>query len=312
MVLRIGYLLPTREQIMAGQPQATTLLGLAERAEGLGFDSIWVGDSLLARPRHEPLALLAAVAARVRRAELGTAVLLPALRNPVLLAHQVATLDQIAEGRLILGVGIAADVPNIRAEFTAAGVPFEKRVGRLLEGLRLCRALWSGKPVDWDGLWKVQGGVLGPTPHRPGGPPLWIGGSHPASLERAGKHFDGWLPITPDAARWAEQWAEVQAAARNAGRDAGALAGGMYLTLAVDDDASRANERLNAYLERYYGQPAAAMRSRQACYAGGAAGLREWLDGYARAGASHLVLRFAGDHERHLETVAALRATLGG
>jgi alkanesulfonate monooxygenase SsuD/methylene tetrahydromethanopterin reductase-like flavin-dependent oxidoreductase (luciferase family) len=161
-----GYLLPTREQIMAGRPQAATLLALAERAEGLGFDSIWVGDSLLARPRHEPLALLAAVAARVRRLELGTAVLLPALRNPVLLAHQVATLDQISEGRLILGVGIAADGPNIRAEFTAAGVPFEKRVGRLLEGLRLCRALWSGKPVDWDGLWKVQGGVLGPTPRR--------------------------------------------------------------------------------------------------------------------------------------------------
>ena len=67
-----------------------------------------------------PLTLLAAVAARTRKVELGTAVLLPALRNPVVLAHQVATLDQIAEGRLILGVGIAADVPNIRAEFEAA------------------------------------------------------------------------------------------------------------------------------------------------------------------------------------------------
>jgi alkanesulfonate monooxygenase SsuD/methylene tetrahydromethanopterin reductase-like flavin-dependent oxidoreductase (luciferase family) len=311
MVPSIGYLLPTREQIMAGQPQATTLLDLAERAEGLGFDSIWAGDSLLARPRHEPLTLLAAVAARVRRAELGTAVLLPALRNPVVMAHQVATLDQIAEGRLILGVGIAADVPNIRAEFTAAGVPFEKRVGRLLEGLRLCRALWSGKPVDWDGLWKVQGGVLGPTPHRPGGPPLWIGGSHPASLERAGRHFDGWLPITPDATAWAEQWAQVRAAASNAGRDANALVGGMYLTIAVDEDTSRANARLDAYLERYYGQPGAVLRARQACYAGGAAGLAEWLAGYARAGASHLVLRFAGDHERHMETVAGLRPLLG-
>ena len=100
--------------------------------------------------------------------ELGTAVLLPTLRNPVLLAHQVATLDQIAEGRLILGVGIARDVPDIRAEFAAAGVPFEKRVGRLLEGLRLCRALWSGKPVDWEGRWKVENGVLGPTPYRAG------------------------------------------------------------------------------------------------------------------------------------------------
>ena len=163
MSIRIGYLLPTRERVMAGQPQASSLLELAGRAERLGFDSVWVGDSLLARPRHEPLTLLAAVASRVRRVDVGTAVLLPALRNPVLLAHQVATLDQVAEGRLILGVGIAADVPNIRQEFTAAGVPFEKRVGRLLEGLRLARLLWSGKPVDWDGRWKVEQGILGPT-----------------------------------------------------------------------------------------------------------------------------------------------------
>src|SRR5262245_21964765 len=131
MPQRIGYLLPTREYVMAGHSEAAPLLELAERAEQLGFDSVWAGDSLLARPRLEPLTLLAAVAGRLRRMEIGTAVLLPALRNPVLLAHQVATLDQIAEGRLILGVGIAADVPNIRQEFTAAGVPFEKRIGRL-------------------------------------------------------------------------------------------------------------------------------------------------------------------------------------
>src|SRR5882762_8293914 len=147
MPVRIGYLLPTREQVMEGRPEAAPLLALAERAEELGFDSIWVGDSILARPRHEPLTLLAAVAARTRRAELGTAVLLPALRNPVVLAQQVATLDRIAEGRVILGVGIASDVPNIRAEFEAAGVPFEKRIGRLVEGMALCRALWTGKPV---------------------------------------------------------------------------------------------------------------------------------------------------------------------
>ena len=151
MAPRLGYLLPTRERIMSGEPETRPLLELAARAERLGWDSLWIGDSLLARPRHEPLTLLAAVAAHVPRVELGTAVLLPTLRNPVLLAHQVATLDRIAEGRLILGVGIARDVPDIRAEFTAAGVPFEKRVGRLLEGLRLCRALWTGKAVDWEG-----------------------------------------------------------------------------------------------------------------------------------------------------------------
>jgi alkanesulfonate monooxygenase SsuD/methylene tetrahydromethanopterin reductase-like flavin-dependent oxidoreductase (luciferase family) len=106
---------------------------------------------------------------------------LPALRNPVVLAQQVSTLDRISEGRLILGVGIAPDVPNVRAEFEAAGVPFDKRVGRLVEGLALARALWTGKPVDWpraaEGRWKVKSAVLGPTPHRPGGPPIWIAGS---------------------------------------------------------------------------------------------------------------------------------------
>ena len=110
MAPRIGYLLPTREQTMAGRPEAVPLLALAERAARLGFDSIWVGDSVTAKPRHDPLILLAAVAARTTKAELGTAVLLPALRNPVLLAHQVATLDRISEGRLILGIGIAADM----------------------------------------------------------------------------------------------------------------------------------------------------------------------------------------------------------
>ncbi len=295
---------------MEGEPRVAPLLDLAKRASDLGFDSIWVGDSLLARPRHEPLTLLAAVASRLPRVEVGTAVLLPAMRNPVLLAHQLATLDQIAEGRLIVGIGIAADVANIRGEFAAAGVPFEKRIGRLLEGIRLARALWTGKPVDWNGLWKVDRGVLAPTPYRPGGPLIWIGGSLPASLERAGRYFDGWLPIAPDAAQWQRQWQEIKEIARNAGRDPNALTGAMYVTLSVDADAGRANERLNTYLERYYSQPAATLRARQASYAGPAEGLAEWLQAYAKAGAAHLVLRFAGDHERHLEIVAALRSKL--
>ncbi len=112
---RMGYLLPTRERTMSGEPETAPLLMLAERAEKAGFDSLWVGDSLLARPRHDPLTLLAAVAARTSRVELGTSVLLPALRNPVVLAQQVSTLDRIAEGRVILGVGIGSEWPGTRA-----------------------------------------------------------------------------------------------------------------------------------------------------------------------------------------------------
>ncbi len=311
MAMRLGYLLPTRERVMGGQPETGALLDLADRAEALGFDSVWVGDSLLARPRHEPLTLLAAIAGRTKTVELGTAVLLPTLRNPVILAHQVATLDQISQGRVILGVGIAGDVPNIRAEFASAGVPFEKRVGRMMEGLRLCKALWSGEPVDWDGRWPVQQGVLAPTPYRPGGPPIWGGGSAPAALTRAGRHFDGWFPTGPDAAGWAGQWDSVKDAAREAGRDPDELVGALYLTLVIDDDAEGAQQRIDTYLEQYYGVAAAILAKRQACYAGPAAGAAEWLQGYADAGATHLVLRFAGDHERHMDAIAEIRGSLG-
>ncbi len=311
MTLHIGYLLPTRESIMEGRPQAAPLLSLAERAEALGYDSVWVGDSLLARPRHEPITLLAGVAGRTQRVKLGTAVLLPALRNPVLLAHQVATLDQVSAGRVILGVGIASDVPNIRAEFRAAGVPFEKRVGTLMEGMRLCKALWSGKSVDWDGRWHVEKGVLGPVPHQPGGPPIWGGGSVPAALERAGKHFDGWFPNGPDPKVWGEQWLRVQAFAREAGRQPDAVAPAVYLTLTVDDNAGIAEQRMNDFLQAYYGRRPDVLKKVQACFSGPAGAAAEWLNGFAQAGARNLVLRFAGDHERHLEIFAKVREQLG-
>ena len=309
---KLGYLLPTRERIMEGRPETGPMLELATRAEAMGFDSIWVGDSLLARPRHEPLTLLAGVAGRVPRVQIGTAVLLPALRNPVLLAHQVATLDQVSEGRFILGVGIAADAPSIRAEFTAAGVPFDKRVGRMMEGLRLCKALWTGQPVDWDGRWQVTQGVLAPTPYRPEGPPIWIGGNLQASLNRAGRYFDGWFPIAPASDLFATQWADIKASAREAGRDPERMTGAMYLTVAIEDTAGRAENRLNSFLERYYSQPAAVLRRRQACYAGPEAGIGAWLDSYARAGASHLMIRFAGgDHAPQLAAISRVRSALG-
>ena len=308
---RIGYLLPTRERVMEGRPEAASLLALAERAEVLGYDSIWVGDSITARPRHEPLTLLSAVAARTMRAELGTAVLLPALRNPVVLAHGIATLDQISQGRFILGVGIASDVPNIRAEFVACGVPFEKRVGRMLEGLRLCRELWSGKPVTWNGRWVMENATVGPVPHRPGGPPIWIGGMVRASLERVGRLYDGWFPNSPDPEVWRKQWGEIRDIAREAGRDPGQLTGAVYLTMTLDDDKARAEQRINAFFESYYGRPAAEMRARQASYAGPPSGAAEWLSSWARAGVQHLVLRFAGDPERHLEMASQLRGQIG-
>ena len=239
--------------------------------------------------------------------------LLPALRNPVVLAHQVATLDRIAEGRLILGYGIAGDVPNIRAEFAAAGVPFEKRVGPNAGGTAGSAAR-SGPASRWTGTgrWTVKEGVLGPVPHNPGGPPIWLGAGVPGRPRSAlrGISTAGFRPApTPKAG--AKAGGRCKPPPSEAGRPAGAVTGAVYLTLALDDDAGAGNARIDAYLESYYGAPAAVIRRRQTTFAGPAEAAADWIASYAERGASHIALRFVGDHERMLEAIAGVRDRIG-
>lgn len=307
MAIEFGVLIPTREAIMSGRPETAPLLAMAERAEAAGFDSVWIGDSITARPRHEPLTLLAAVAARTRRVRLGTGVLLPALRSPVVLAHVVGTLDRVAEGRVILGVGIAADAPAIRKEFAAVGVPFERRVGRFLETLEICRALWRRDNVSFSGKhFTLEGATVEPKPHRPGGPPIWIGGSGPTALREAAR-FDAWFPTGPGVEFFAEHFPRVQAAARAAGRAPGEVTGAAYVTLALDPSKAAAEQRLHGFLETYYAAPARTILARQATYAGPIEGGVEWLQRWIDAGAHHLCLRFAGGDQLAQVDEAAAR-----
>ena len=310
MTLKLGYLLPTRERAMAGLHDTDRILELAGLAEEIGLDSVWVGDSVIAKPRHDPIALLAAIAARTTRIELGTAVLVPMLRNPVLLAHQLATLDRIAHGRFVFGVGMARDVPAIHAEFAAMGVPFERRVGRMLEGLRLCRALWSGAPVDWDGRWKLEGARLAPEPFTPGGPKIWGGGGVEAALRRCAKHFDGWFPSGrgEGGADWGADWKTLRALAEAAGRDPAEIAGAAYVTVAIDDDPRAAEAELEAYLARYYNLPSGRIRTEEYVFAGDRAAVAGWLAGFVEAGCGHLCVRAIGaDGARRMEELAGLR-----
>ena len=294
MALEIGVLIPTREMVMSGRPETAPLLTMAEHAEAAGFDSVWIGDSITARPRHEPLTLMAAIAARTQHVKIGTGVLLPALRNPVVLAHAIATLDRVAEGRIILGAGIAADTPAIRREFAAAGVPWDRRVGRFLETLDICRRLWSRDHVSFSGKhFTLDDVTVDPKPHRRGGPPIWIGGSGPTALREAAR-FDAWFPTGPSVEFFAEGFPRIDADAREAGRPAGAVAGAAYVTLALDADRRAAETRLHRFLEEYYAAPAATIMARQATYAGPIEGCVEWLQRWVAAGARHLALRFAG------------------
>ncbi len=294
MTVEFGVLLPTREAVMSDRMETAPLLTMAERAEAAGFDSVWIGDSLIARPRHEPLTLMAAVAARTRRVRIGTGVLLPALRNPVVLAHVVGTLDRVAEGRIILGVGIAGDMPAIRKEFAAAGVPWDRRVGRFLEILAICQALWTRDGVSFSGKhFTLDNVTMEPKPHRPGGPPIWIGGSGPTALREAAR-FDAWFPTGPSVEFFAEHFPKIQAAARAAGRKPDAVTGAAYVTLAFDPNPAAAEQRLHSFLETYYSSPARTVMARQATYAGPIEGGAEWLQRWIDTGARHISLRFAG------------------
>ena len=239
---------------------------------------------MLARPRGEPLTLLAGVAGATSRVALGTAILLPLLRHPLSLAHAVATLDRISAGRLIVGVGPGAELPGTHAELAALGLPSDRRVSTMLSAVERCRRLWRNEEPGLE---------LQPRPFQPDGPPIWLGGSGPRMLRLAGETFDGWLPFSPTPADYASGLRAVREAAERAGRDPDSVATGAYLTVAVADDPSEAAGHLDAYMRTYYGVPAEVMTRAQACHAGNLESAAEWFAAYRAAGARHLVVRLA-------------------
>ena len=279
---QIGLLLPSREALLWAESDLSVVIDAARDAEKAGFDSLWVGDSLLARPRGEPLTMLAGVAGATTRVQLGTAVLLPLLRHPLTLAHRLATLDRVSRGRLIVGVGPGADLPGTHAELAAVGVPSDRRVSAMLNSIERCRRLWRNEEPGLE---------LEPRPLRSDGPPIWLGGGGPRMLRLAGTTFDGWLPLSPTTDDFASGLRSVREAAEKAGRDPDSVAIGAYLTIAVADDRGEAAKLMDAYIRAYYGVPAEVMARTMAVHAGTLESAAEWIDAYAGAGARHIVVR---------------------
>ena len=282
--------------VIPGHDQSGDLLGTVELAEALGFDSVWVGDHVLWHvPSPDPVALLGAIAARTRRARLGTAVMLAALRPPVVVAKQAATLDHLSGGRFVLGVGIGGENP---AEFEAVGVPVRQRSGRLDETLRICRALWSaGGPVTFAGRYYALREVrFDLPPLTPGGPPVWVGGRAPRSLRRAGELGDGWLAFVVTPERFAAGWATVRAHASAAGRDPYALTPGLQVWCALADSDAEARAVIAPAIEAMYRAPFERFE-RYTIY-GTPDRWRARLAEFAAAGVRHFNLVFAGGDVR--------------
>lgn len=222
---------------------------LATRVEGLGYDLLFTGDHLFTHgPITDAPVLLAHQAAVTERIVLGAGVLLPALREPVVLAKQLATIDYFSGGRLICGVGVGGE---IAPEWKAMEVPLERRGRRTDEYLYLMRRLWAGEPLDVVGEFRsITGGVAGnPSPARPGGPPIWVGGRSEAALARAARH-DGWMAYATTPRRVALQ---VERLRELRGAD-DPLRIAMLLFTYVDDDPQQARRVAARVLAERYGQ----------------------------------------------------------
>src|SRR5499425_1021281 len=175
--MRIGILIPTRGVVMesARRPPVDTCWTMARHADTAGYDAVWVGDSIVAKPRLEAVTTLAYLAGITERVRLGTAVLLPALRHPVVLAHQLANVDSISGGRLVLGLGVGWSLPSAEREWAACGADHKRRVQRLEEHVRVWRWLWRGDPVTYRGDDVELGDhTIGPLPWSEAGPPVFI------------------------------------------------------------------------------------------------------------------------------------------
>jgi probable F420-dependent oxidoreductase len=202
-------------------PDAQALIEYGERMEALGFESVWVWDHVLLGvdpcfPIIDSLTLLTAVAARTSRIRLGTGILVLPARNPVLLAKQTSSLDQIAQGRLTLGMASGW----YKREFDALGVPFNRR-GRIMDqSLEILDRLWREDRVDATyEPYMLRDAVMYPKPYQKPRPQILIGGYVDRVLKRAATKSDGWLTYFYTPADFVHSWDKVRRFAEEAGRD---------------------------------------------------------------------------------------------
>ena len=213
MTLPVGLALPTTPALT--RPSA--LAELARAAERLGYAHLWVSDHvLLPSPSHvpadhqlDPFASLAWVAARTRRIQLGTSVLVLPYRGAAATAKTLSTIDWLSDGRLIVGVGAGW----LQAEFAALGVPFDERGRRTDEAIQALRDLWAGRGE----LTCLPAGA----PERRGSIPIVVGGSSGAAIRRAARIGDGWHPLNLVGTSLADGIAAYRAACADYGRPVG-------------------------------------------------------------------------------------------
>ncbi|HZQ83663.1 MAG TPA: LLM class F420-dependent oxidoreductase [Acidimicrobiales bacterium] len=199
--MRASFGLPTHRVDIPELVTAGAIARLSVAAEAARFDAVFVtehpapADAWLATGGHQaldPFVALSFAAAATTRLRLQTNLVIPAYRNPFLLAKSVASLDHLSGGRVVLGIGAG----YLQQEFEALGVAFDERNELTDEAIQTMREVWTGRSVTLSGRhWHASGNTALPAPAQAGGPPIWIGGNSRRAMRRAVELADGWTPM---------------------------------------------------------------------------------------------------------------------
>ncbi|MFJ8142282.1 LLM class flavin-dependent oxidoreductase [Streptomyces sp. NPDC096013] len=248
--MKVGLILPMTEHDDGGMRPYREVRELARHGEAAGLDSLWVCDHMLFRHPDSPTrgtweaaTFAAAVCEATSQAQVGTLVMCTAFRNPVLLAKTAVTLDEISDGRLILGLGAGWHTP----EMTALGLPTEELVSRFEESVTVTLALLRDGHVDFRGRYfTIPDCELRPRGPRPGQIPVLIGGEGPRLMRVAARLADGWNTAWhKDTSRLDERLETFASQCRRTGRDTAAIDAtvGLDVTRELPDD-TRSTEDL--------------------------------------------------------------------
>src|SRR5574341_232398 len=300
---KLGLLLHTRNLLGENglPPSFDGLWEDAVCAEQMSFDDVWLGDSvcILDRARADCLTTMAALACKTNRIRIGTVPLVAALRNPVLLAHSLATLDVISQGRISVAVSVAPTTEYIERQFTACGVPFHQKAGRLGESIVLMRRLWSESSFAFDGKYYQfkEIGVL-PKPVQQQGIPIWVAaGKHDNALKRVARLADGWVTIPRDLKDFTECRQKIDAYASEIGRGDKVRRSLLYASIHLNNDGEAARDKGWNWMERFFKRPRREI-THQATIFGTVKECADTLRRYMDAGLTGLIIRIASSDER--------------
>lgn len=297
--MEFGLLLHTRDLVRGkGTTTFDTLWEQAAKAEEAGFDHIWLGDSvtILNRARGDCLTTMAALASRTKRIRLGVVPFLAALRNPVLLAHALATVDVISQGRVTLAVSVGPTRDYIQRQFEACGVPAGEKAGRLSETIEIMRRVWKEESFAYEGKYFrfEEIGVL-PKPVQEPGIPIWIAADrNETGFKRVGRLGDGWVTLNSSLEQFTANHRKIDDYAASYGRVGAVGASALYATLRMDRDSTVAHDQGWAWMEKFFRQPKAKLEYHLTIF-GTPDECSERLRGYLRSGLTTLIVRVASD-----------------